>query len=99
MSVLVWAMIGIAIWHLVVLLPDRFYGGIIGAFLAALGGALLSGYLLPSPGFSDANPPGVHEAIWPIPGTLVAVAVLYVFGARREKEQTRREPPAQRRAA
>ncbi len=84
MSVLVWAMIGIAVWHLVVLLPDRFYGGIIGAFLAALGGALLSGYLLPSPGIPDGNPPAVQSAIWPIPGTLVAVAVLYAWGARRE---------------
>jgi hypothetical protein len=88
-SVLVWAMIGIAIWHLVVLLPDKFYGGIIGAFLASLGGALLSGYLLPSPGISEANPPGVQEAIWPIPGTLLAVAALYACGARREARTER----------
>jgi len=88
-SVLVWAMIGIAIWHLVVRLPDKFYGGIIGAFLASLGGALLSGYLLPSPGIPEANPPGVQEAIWPIPGTLLAVVVLYACGARREASTER----------
>ena len=34
MSVLVWAMLGIAVWHFAVLVPDRFTGGIIGAFLA-----------------------------------------------------------------
>jgi hypothetical protein len=50
MSVFVWAMVGIALWHFTVLVPDRFYGGIIGAFLGALAGSLLAGYLLPSPG-------------------------------------------------
>ena len=62
MSVLVWAMIGIAIWHFAVLVPDRFYGGIIGALLAALCGALASGYLLPLPGLPADNPPGVMAA-------------------------------------
>jgi hypothetical protein len=36
MSVFVWVMIGVALWHLSVLVPDRFYGGIIGAFIAAV---------------------------------------------------------------
>jgi DNA-binding NarL/FixJ family response regulator len=40
MSVLVWAMVGIALWHFAVLVPDRFRGGIIGAVMAALLGAL-----------------------------------------------------------
>src|SRR4051812_22622830 len=50
MSVFVWVMMGIAIWHGCVLIPDRFYGGLIGAFLAAVFGAVGSGYLLPVPG-------------------------------------------------
>jgi hypothetical protein len=83
MSVMVWAMIGIAIWHFAVLVPDRFHGGIVGAFLAALGGALLSGLLLPEPGVSAANPPGVGEALWAIPGAVGALAVSYVSGGRR----------------
>jgi len=36
MSLLVWAMLGIAVWHFAVLVPDRFTGGIIGAALALL---------------------------------------------------------------
>ena len=36
MAVLVWAMMGIAIWHFTVFLPDHFWGGIVGAFLVAL---------------------------------------------------------------
>jgi hypothetical protein len=84
MSVLVWSMVGLAIWHLAVLVPDRFLGGIIGALLAAVGGALLTGYLLPAPGIPEANPPGLGEALWPIPCSLLALAVSFVWGSRRE---------------
>ena len=84
MSVFVWAMVGVALWHFAVLVPDKFYGGIIGAFLAAFGGGILSGFLLPTPGVPLANPPGVVEALWPIPGALLALVLSYVYGARHE---------------
>jgi hypothetical protein len=66
------------------LVPDRFHGGIIGAFLAALGGAILTGFMLPTPGVPLENPPGVGEALWPVPGALVGLAVSYWYGARRD---------------
>jgi hypothetical protein len=72
-----------------VLVPDRFHGGIIGAFLAALGGALVSGFLLPTPGIPDNNPPGAQEAIWAIPGSLLALAATYAYGARQERRSSR----------
>ena len=84
MSVFVWVMIGIAVWHGTVLLPDRFYGGLVGAFLAAVTGALVSGYLLPAPGIPPHNPPGIEEALWPIPGTLTALLILYRYGVWKE---------------
>ena len=84
MSVFVWAMVGIALWHFAVLVPDRFVGGIIGAFLAALSGALLTGLLLPTPGIPVENPPGVGEALWAIPGAIIALALSYAYGARRQ---------------
>jgi len=87
MSILVWAIVGIAIWHFTVLLPDRFYGGIIGAFVAALGGALLGGFMLPARGVPDANPPGVQEALWPIPGAILALGFAYAFGAWRDRTE------------
>jgi hypothetical protein len=62
MSVVVWVMMGIAFWHFAVLVPDRFWGGIVGAFLAAVAGALLTGFLLPFPGIPNTNPPGLGEA-------------------------------------
>ena len=85
MSILVWVMVGIAIWHFAVLVPDKFYGGIIGAFLAALGGALLAGYMLPAPGLPDRNPPGLQEGLWPVPGSLIALALAYAYGAHLER--------------
>jgi hypothetical protein len=84
MSVFVWAMVGIALWHFTILVPDKFYGGIVGAFLAAFGGGLFTGFLLPTPGVPLENPPGVAEALWPIPGALLALACSYAYGARRE---------------
>ena len=87
MSVFVWVMIGVALWHFSVLVPDRFYGGIIGALIAAVAGALASGYLLPSPGVPVHNPPGLTEALWPIPGSIIALLATYLYGARRDRAQ------------
>ena len=84
MSILVWAMVGIAFWHFAVLVSDRFTGGIIGAFLASVAGGLAAGYLLPSPGVPIENPPGLEEAIWPAAGAVIALVLLYGHGARRE---------------
>ncbi len=77
-------MVGLAFWHFAVLVPDRFWGGIIGAFLAALAGALVTGYLLPSPEISAANPPGVGEAVWAMPGAIGGLVACWWYGARRE---------------
>lgn len=86
MSLLVWVMVGLALWHFAVLVPDKFTGGIIGAFLAAVTGAIASGFLLPVPGLPDSNPPGLTEGLWPIPGAVIALVLLYLHGARREAE-------------
>jgi uncharacterized membrane protein YeaQ/YmgE (transglycosylase-associated protein family) len=88
-SVFVWIMVGVAIWHACVLLPDRFYGGIVGAFVAAVAGAVASGYLLPTPGIPGHNPPGLAVALWPIPGSTIAVAATYLFGARQQPGRSR----------
>ena len=41
MAALVWVMMGIAIWHFTIFIPDRFWGGIVGAFLGAVAGAIV----------------------------------------------------------
>jgi hypothetical protein len=83
LSIFVWVMIGMALWHFSVLVPDKFWGGIVGAFGAAVAGALLSGYLLPEPGIPASNPPGSGAAVWAMPGSLIALLVSYLYGARR----------------
>jgi len=82
MSIFVWVMMGIAVWHACVLVPDRFYGGLVGAFLTAVVGAVISGYVLPVPGVPPHNPPGLEQAVWPLPGCLVALACLWAYGNR-----------------
>ncbi|MGX6447426.1 hypothetical protein ACVU7I_05080 [Patulibacter sp. S7RM1-6] len=84
MAILVWVLIALAIWHFTVFVPDRFVGGIVGAFVTAIvggvaGGLLLSGFDLPSRDATD-----VATVLLGIPGTLVALAILWVVGARRE---------------
>ena len=84
MSVLVWTMIGLAFWHFTVLVPDRFAGGIVGALLVAVGGALATGWLLPTPGIPTDNPPGLGAALWPVPGALLALGASYALGRRAD---------------
>ena len=58
MAMVVWVMMGIAVWHFTVWLPDRFYGGIVGAFGAAAVAAAIFGFLvngLTIPGQSDTD--------------------------------------------
>jgi hypothetical protein len=43
MAALVWVMVGLALWHFTVFLPDNFYGGIVGAFCGALLGSVIFG--------------------------------------------------------
>ncbi len=82
LSVLAWFMVGLAVWHFAVLVPDRFGGGIIGACVAAVIGAATAGYLLPTPGLHRANPPGLAEVAWPLIGATAALTVSYCYGAR-----------------
>ena len=66
MAMLVWAMMGIALWHFTVFLPDRFWGGIVGAFLGALFGAIIIGLAVNGftvPGQDDTTLASALEAI------------------------------------
>jgi uncharacterized membrane protein YeaQ/YmgE (transglycosylase-associated protein family) len=84
MSILVWVMMGIAIWHFTVWLPDRFYGGIVGVFLAAIVGAVVVGFIangLTVPGRNDTH---IEQALLAVPGALIGIAASYLYGARTE---------------
>ena len=93
MSMLVWVMMGIAIWHFTVWVPDHFWGGIVGAFLAAMVGSVVFGVVVNGftvPGRHDTH---IGQALIAIPGCLAALAISYWYGQKRE-QTARREPPA-----
>ena len=46
MGMLAWVIMGLALWHYTIFLPDRFWGGIVGAFLASIAGAIVSGLVI-----------------------------------------------------
>jgi hypothetical protein len=83
MGMLVWVMMGLALWHFTVFLPDRFWGGIVGALLGAVIGAILIALIIN--GFSV---PGRHHthlttSLDAIPGALLGIAAVYYEGVRR----------------
>lgn len=85
MGMLCWVMMGLAIWHFTIFLPDRFWGGIVGAFLGSVLGAALIGFLISGltvPGQSDTT---IATALLGIPGAFLGIAAVYFEGMRRER--------------
>ncbi len=83
MSLLVWVMVGLAIWHFTVYLPDNFWGGIVGAFCGALVGAVVFGILVnlgSIPGQDDTN---LLTGLEAIPGALLGLAAVWMIGVRQ----------------
>jgi hypothetical protein len=85
-SLVVWVMMGIAVWHFTVFLPDRFWGGIVGAFLAAIIASTAFGFVVNGatiPGQSDTE---LVQAVIAIPGSAIGLALSYWWGARLDRE-------------
>ena len=86
MGAFAWVMMGLALWHFAIFLPDRFWGGIVGAFLCAVVGAFLTGLVINGftvPGESDTH---LLTALDAVPGALAGIAVAYAVGVRRGYE-------------
>ena len=75
MAMLAWIMMGLAIWHFTIFLPDRFWGGIVGAIVC---GVAVNGLTIP--GESETH---VLHALEAIPGTLIGIGVAWIEGVRR----------------
>jgi ABC-type Fe3+ transport system permease subunit len=90
MGVLGWVMMGLAIWHFTIFLPDRFWGGIVGAFVGSLAGAVLVGLIIYSVKVSAVQIPGeratdITVILYAIPGAVIGIALVYLEGMRRER--------------
>ena len=90
MSLLVWVMMGIALWHFTVFVPDRFYGGIVGAFFAAVAGASVFGFVVSGLSVPGREETDLLQALVAIPGCLLALAASYALGARHERAEVAR---------
>jgi len=84
MAMVVWVMMGIAIWHFAVFVPDRFWGGIVGAFLAAIAGAALFGFLVAGLSVPGRNDTELIQALIAIPGAVAALAASWFYGSHAE---------------
>ncbi|MEA2251225.1 MAG: hypothetical protein QOI62_590 [Solirubrobacteraceae bacterium] len=83
MGMFAWVMMGLAIWHFTIFLPDRFWGGIVGAFLGALLGAMIFGLIINGFAIPGRGETHVLQALEAIPGTLIGIALVYFEGVRR----------------
>jgi hypothetical protein len=81
LNFLVWIMMGIAIWHFAVFVPDHFWGGIVGAFLFSAVGATVVGLILAGGEIDNAQ---LKTALEAVPGAIMGLAASYFIGRRRE---------------
>ena len=80
-------MVGLALWHFTVFLPDNFYGGIVGAFLGALVGSVIFGVIVNAgsiPGQSDTH---LLTGVEAIPGALLGLYGMWLLGVRQLRQQ------------
>jgi hypothetical protein len=86
MGALVWLMMGLALWHFTIFIPDRFWSGIVGAFLGAVIGALVFGLAINGFSVPGQNDTDVLTALQAVPGTLIGLAIVYFYGASQGNE-------------
>ena len=85
MSMVVWVMMGIAIWHFMVFVPDKFWGGIVGAFIVATLGAVVFGFIVAGFTVPGQNDTDIEQGLIAVPGALIALGLSWLYGSRQEK--------------
>jgi hypothetical protein len=90
MGMLGWVIMGLAIWHFTIFLPDRFWGGIVGAFVGSLVGSIVVGLVIYGVKVSALRIPGekatdITVVLYAVPGALIGIAAIYLEGMRRER--------------
>jgi hypothetical protein len=86
MAALVWIMIGIALWHFSIFVPDHFWSGIVGAFVGAVIGSFLFGFIIHGLSVPGQNDTSVLNAIEAVPGAVLGMGVVYYIGLRQEQQ-------------
>jgi len=84
MAIVIWVIVGLALWHLTIFVPDRFWGGIVGALLGSVGGALVTGAIVQLALGRDLNDVDMLTFLAAIPGFLAGAYLVYWIGERNE---------------
>jgi hypothetical protein len=92
MGLLAWVIMGLALWHFSIWLPDRYWGGIVGAFVGALTGAVLFGLIVNGFTIPGRNATTIGTALEAIPGALIGMGLVYAEGVRRQHHGAPPEP-------
>jgi hypothetical protein len=87
MGLLVWVMVGLAIWHFTVWLPDNFYGGIVGAFCFALVGSVVFGLIIHLGSIPGESETDLLTGVEAIPGAVLALGLCYWLGLRQIEQE------------
>jgi ABC-type Fe3+ transport system permease subunit len=86
MALVVFFIMGIALWHFTVFLPDRFWQGIVGAFIGAVLGSLIFGLIVQEASGKSLGDTDLGTALIAVPGVLIGLAVVWVIGVRAEDQ-------------
>jgi ABC-type Fe3+ transport system permease subunit len=86
MALVVFFTMGIALWHFTVFVPDRFWQGIVGAFLGSVLGAIVFGLIVQEASGKSLGDTDLSTALVAIPGVLIGLGVVYALGVRGERE-------------
>jgi hypothetical protein len=78
-------MMGLALWHFTIWLPDRYSGGIVGAFVGALVGSVLFGFLVNGFAIPGRHATHIGTALEAIPGALIGIGIVYLIGVQQER--------------
>lgn len=85
MALLVWFTTGIALWHFTVFLPDRFWQGIVGAFIGSTIGAVVFGAVVEVASGKGLGDTDVSTVLTAIPGVAIGLSIVWAIGVRQEQ--------------
>ncbi|MGH2963141.1 MAG: hypothetical protein ACRDL3_13255 [Solirubrobacterales bacterium] len=87
MAALVWFTVGLALWHFTVFIPDRFWAGIVGAFLGAIAGSMVTGAAAQIAADKSIGDTDLATVLVAIPGALIGMGIVYLIGLRAERAE------------
>jgi hypothetical protein len=87
MAMLVWVMVGLAVWHFTVFLPDDFYGGIVGAFVGACLGSIIFGIIVNAGSIPGESGTDFITGVEGVIGAVIGLAVTWWLGKRQIRQQ------------